>query len=301
MPSYQFQRCVICGQVHDPRGMCPCPRCWSWHESFDCGGFCALPNSNRCRLCGELHNAFNDCPCNRCGWWHAGVDCFAVEEWKSSTKHCFDDYRRGHCLSCGQLSHDGRYCPCPRCFEFRQGCDCGRVGDLPCSECNIWHGEDACIMQPSVSAGNHGARIHPSLMKGRAVHGASIVETNVAAPAHSDVASAPNDVGSMTSACPHCAARFWVGESVIRPCLLCVRSEPKRAPVARILTQGIHSRAVSNFPYRRYQPLRPTVPSRWASSRNGRQLPCIGSRWRYLHAMSVPLIHKMREYYTDIR
>jgi hypothetical protein len=53
-------------------------------------------------------------------------------------------------------------------------------------------------------------------MKGRAVHGASIVETNVAAPAHSDVASAPNDVGSMTSACPHCAARFWVGESI--PC-----------------------------------------------------------------------------------
>lgn len=51
-------------------------------------------------------------------------------------------------------------------------------------------------------------------MNGRAVHDASIEEANVTAPAHSDAASAPHYVGSMSSACPHCAARFWVGESV---------------------------------------------------------------------------------------
>jgi hypothetical protein len=51
-------------------------------------------------------------------------------------------------------------------------------------------------------------------MNGRAVHDASIGDTNVTAPAHSDAASAPHHVGSMSSVCSHCAARFWVGESI---------------------------------------------------------------------------------------
>lgn len=37
----------------------------------------------------------------------------------------------------------------------------------------------------------------------------------VVAPVHSDAASDPHNIGAMTSACTHCGARFWAGESII--------------------------------------------------------------------------------------
>lgn len=38
---------------------------------------------------------------------------------------------------------------------------------------------------------------------------------DVVAPVHSDAASDPHNIGTMTSACTHCGARFWEGERII--------------------------------------------------------------------------------------
>ena len=84
------------------------------------------------------------------------------------------------------------------------------VHDAPCPLCNIWHGAQAC----AVPTGNPNTLRVPAV-KHRAVnlHSAEVEDVQQA-PAHSDAASDQLDIGSMSTVCQFCRARFWPGENI---------------------------------------------------------------------------------------
>jgi hypothetical protein len=86
--------------------------------------------------------------------------------------------------------------------------------DGPCQRCNVWHGADVCAHH-SAFIGCQSAPVPAAHLFHRAIaHNSSDAQSHSVAPAHSDAASDRHDVGSMSTVCTFCGARFWQGESI---------------------------------------------------------------------------------------
>jgi hypothetical protein len=187
--------------------MCPdvCSFCFNRHE-----GECVVP----CLLnvCVYCYGANDQCtclrifgPCNRCLVWHLASCC---------ERHSFEDRRY----------LDGSFSSCSICGIWHGSDDCVQkryldslyAGDTisPCNRCNTWHGADVCAQRAALVSVDRPIR-NSRLLRNRAVANVgSLLLHATLAPAHSDAASDRHNVGSMSTSCTHCGARFWPGERI---------------------------------------------------------------------------------------
>ena len=223
--------CRMCGQSHKSSCGCPCPRCEKIHVGTTCVDACALCNrmhdgdcisiiNRHSGVCGQLHNAFVACPCPRCHGRHPDSDCRSVEEWRSNAVYgSFELFIGGSCRQCGQCHRQALPCPCPRCHEGHIGPDCrssvAAIGQIdgPCQRCNVWHAAGLCA-EVSVQYGSQSVPVPAAHLLNRAIAHNSTYQSSSVVPAHSDAASDRHDVGSMSTVCTFCGARFWQGESI---------------------------------------------------------------------------------------
>ena len=124
------EACVLCGELHHPQQLCPCPRCYQVHDRTYCSNSCALCNrlhegscgghySNRCLLCGDPHQPWVRCPCPRCFLRHAGDYCPNEEEWSLHPFNAFwTRLIADRCTSCGQQHSMETGCPCAVCHQW---------------------------------------------------------------------------------------------------------------------------------------------------------------------------------------
>ena len=227
--------CTLCGELHHPLQLCPCPRCYQVHPGSYCCNPCAICNrlhdgscvgciKNRCLLCGDPHQPWGTCPCPRCLLRHACDYCPNEEEWflhpyNASWIRLIAD----RCMLCGHQHSVDSVCPCAVCHQWHVGFDCPLYlpslvvpAEYPCQRCNVWHGADVCHLSAEMPSSLQPIRVPRLLLLHRAVAAEAIAnEAPVfAAPAHSDAASDYRDIGSMTVPCTHCGARFWRGEKI---------------------------------------------------------------------------------------
>lgn len=166
---------------------------------------------SECRRCGEHHVGGEWCctKCSICNNWHVEPTCP-------------DKSYHERCGMCGEQHLIFHPCPCAQCHRFHTGKDClpfltsdcapdqwqtslrpaAIESTKPCRVCGVWHGWDSCSKEPNVDIVDQ----HVDLMPDNLENDSSAVPINDVAAIHS--------VGEMSVNCPHCEARFWVGERI---------------------------------------------------------------------------------------
>ena len=156
--------CLLCGNIHPIRSVCPCPQCLTYHDGSSCLGdvrcvICGIYHlsvachgsiARICKVCGVLHSSFQGCPCARCGYWHKGSLCI------DACALC-NNFHEGNCPGkwscycklCGHRHNEFVSCPCPRCYMLHTGEDCPAVEpwrvDLACESLDLFIGL-SCII-----------------------------------------------------------------------------------------------------------------------------------------------------------
>ena len=220
--------CIICGHVHDIEGDCPSDHDHCYYARCDRLseiGLCAFCNvrhdetcvcyiASCCCFCGEVHDASTPCPCPLCLRLHVGGECSASLARCAICNRIHEGICVGSvvgcCLLCGERHNVTQSCPSPQ-YEDPSAALSG-----PCCRCHIWHGADVCFHRNEQSFTPSRLRLPRAQMRNRAaanIEDHSLLE--VAAPVHNDDVSDVHNVGTMSTACTHCGARFWAGESII--------------------------------------------------------------------------------------
>jgi hypothetical protein len=166
-----------------------------------------------CCRCSERHEGgeWNCDPCSICNKRHA-------------EPMCFDRSIIERCLCCGEQHLAFHSCPCALCHRFHSGKDClpfvvseysndksqwrtslrpaAIESTKPCRVCSVWHGADSCAKGPNVDRMEQN---DDPLLDDDDIDA-------IAEPIN--VVAAQQSVGDMSLSCPHCAARFWIGERI---------------------------------------------------------------------------------------